>query len=472
MNPRDPLAAVEAPVRPQSINIQFTSETVPMPKPVQPSKKALHVGVVQEGRFIEDRWFLDQHPITVGTAAKNTFAMPLSALGISQPLFTHNKQGQLLLHFNENARGRITINNRDYALEDARREGLAIANAGHFEIPFTESMRGRITLGEASFVFNFSSAPPKPSTPKLPREIRGTIWNITDHTFMSVLSVSMVIHTFLVGTISRRDLPPETPLFDQTDDSPWQKFIFPDKPPPEKEEPKVEQLKDTPVAKSLKMDTKTEPAMDSVEHKRDVQRKVAQTGLIHLIGAVSGSGGALGNVFASTDSFTNDISAALKEAGNNLAIASTGAAPTRRGEDSGSVAQIGSVIGTRGAGPLKVHEKQDVAVTAGVLVDDAEIDSSTVDKDALFRVIRQHLPSVKGCYEAQLKRSPMLRGKLVMHFTIAASGHVTDVGADSNSMGSDEVEACIIRLIKSWVFPFKPESDTTVSFPFLFTPAN
>ena len=35
-----------------------------------------------------------------------------------------------------------------------------------------------------------------------------------------------------------------------------------------------------------------------------------------------------------------------------------------------------------------------------------------------------------------------------------------------------EVAACIIRTIKSWLFPFKPEADTTVSFPFVFAPAS
>jgi hypothetical protein len=39
-------------------------------------------------------------------------------------------------------------------------------------------------------------------------------------------------------------------------------------------------------------------------------------------------------------------------------------------------------------------------------------------------------------------------------------------------MSSDEVTGCIIRLIKLWRLPFKPDSDVTVSFPFIFSPAN
>jgi hypothetical protein len=285
---------------------------------------------------------------------------------------------------------------------------------------------------------------------------------------MSVLGLSVVFHTFALGTISRRELPPEDPVIDYLDDF---GHFHRDVPPPEEVTPPVAKLKIAPVVKVSTTETTRAPPKDSLEHKLDVQRRVADTGLIHVIGALSGSSGALGNVFATNDKFSDDISAALSGA-TSLAIASTGAVPMRRGEDSGRAAQIGSVIGTSGVGRVRTHEKTEVEVTGGVHVEETEIDSPTVDKDALARFIKLHLPSVKACYETQLKRSPTLRGKLVMRFTIGTNGRATDVLTDSNSMGSDEVEACIIRTIKSWLFPFKPDADTTVSFPFVFAPAN
>ncbi len=442
-----------------------------MTKTVQTSKKALHVGVVREGRFIEDRWFLGQQPITVGTAAKNTFAFPLSTLAATQPLFTHNKQGQLLLHFDENARGKITINNRDHELADTRKEGLAVPNAGFFEIPLTESMRGRVTLGEVSFVFNFAPAPPKPPTPKLPKEIRGTIWNITDHTFMSVLFISLAIHTCAVGAISRRDLPPEDTAMDVMEDR-FAKLLIPEKPPEEEKPKEEEKVEDAPAEdkKEEKKEAKKEPPKDSAEHKAEVQKAVASKGLVHILGAVGTSGGALANVLAAGGGFTDDIGAALAGAGG-VAIATEAGGGSRRGEGAAQAATLGG-ISTGGGGNVKMREKQDVAVHGSVSSDgEADVDSSTVDKDALGRFIKIRLRSVQGCYEAQLKRSPTLRGKLVIRFTIGTNGQVTEVNVDSDSMGSDEVASCVMRLIKTWHFPFKPDSDTTVSFPFLFAPA-
>jgi len=80
--------------------------------------------------------------------------------------------------------------------------------------------------------------------------------------------------------------------------------------------------------------------------------------------------------------------------------------------------------------------------------------------------------SIQGCYEAQLKRNPNLRGKLVLRFTIGTRGQVTEASIDSDTMGSDEVASCVMRLVKAWRLPFTPEAETAVSFPFLFSPAS
>jgi TonB family protein len=86
------------------------------------------------------------------------------------------------------------------------------------------------------------------------------------------------------------------------------------------------------------------------------------------------------------------------------------------------------------------------------------------------KFIRLRLRSVQGCYEAQLKRSPTLRGKIVVRFTIGTRGQVVEATIDSDSMGNDAVASCVIRLVRTWRLPFTPESDTPVSFPFLFQP--
>jgi TonB family protein len=77
---------------------------------------------------------------------------------------------------------------------------------------------------------------------------------------------------------------------------------------------------------------------------------------------------------------------------------------------------------------------------------------------------------VQSCYERELKLSPSLHGKVVVRFTIRTNGRVGDAGIDSSTMRSEEVSNCIVRLVRTWSFPFRPAQDTTVSFPFVFQP--
>ena len=64
-----------------------------------------------------------------------------------------------------------------------------------------------------------------------------------------------------------------------------------------------------------------------------------------------------------------------------------------------------------------------------------------------------------------------LKGKIVVRFVVTSAGRVGEVSIESNSMsGGEDVAACIVQLIKRWSFPFKPEDDVPVSFPFVFTP--
>jgi hypothetical protein len=435
------------------------------------SAKALHVGVVREGRFIEDRWFQGEIHITVGTAEKNTFALPLSTLPSMLPLFMH-KQGKLLLQFDEKARGKLNYRGREMELADCRKQGLAVPHAGFFELPLGDEARGRITIGEVSFVFNFAPPPPVAPKPVLPKEARGTIWNVTDHTFASILLVSLVLHACAIAAISRRDLPPEDAAMEEIPDR-FAKLLIPEK-PPEVEQPKEEEKPaEEPEEKKedKKEAKKEEPPKDSAEHKADVQKAVAQKGLVKILGSVGqGQGGALANVLAAGGGFSDDIGAALAGAGG-VAIATEAGGGARRGEGAAQAASIGG-IATSGGGNVKLREKQDVAVHGSVSSDgDAEVESDSVDKDALARFIKMRIGGIRNCYESQLKRSPNLRGKLVVRFTIGTLGQVIEVSIDSDTIGSDDVASCVMRQVKLWRFPFKPPSDTPVSFPFLFSPA-
>ena len=427
--------------------------------------KALHVGVIRGGKFIDDRWFdKSGGDITVGEGEKNSFVVPFASLPQSHPLFRRNK-GACSLLFTREMLVKVGTAAGDLDPSRARRHGL------FFELPLTDETRGRVSVGEVTFVFNFATPPPVPPRPVLPAEARGTLWNVTDHTFLTVLAVSLLLHGAAIGAISRRDLPPEEAAMEEIPDR-FARLLIPDK-PPEVEQPPEEQkaVEEKPAEEEKPAAKEKAPAKDSAEHKAAVQKAVAQKGLIKILGSVGagGSGGALANVLAAGGGFSEDIGAALAGAGG-VALATEGGGPVRKGEGAAQATGIGG-LATSGGGGVKMREKADVAVRGSVSQEgDAEVDSPSVDKAALSRFINLRKGSIQGCYEAQLKRSPTLHGKLVLRFTIGTRGQIVEVSIDSDTLGSDELSSCITRLVKAWRMPFSPDADTTVTFPFLFHP--
>lgn len=86
--------------------------------------------------------------------------------------------------------------------------------------------------------------------------------------------------------------------------------------------------------------------------------------------------------------------------------------------------------------------------------------------------MKDRLKAITGCYERELKRNPTLKGRVVVRFTITSAGRASGVEIEENSLGDDAVGACIRTIVRTWAFPFKPDDEVTVSYPFVFSPAS
>jgi TonB family protein len=94
------------------------------------------------------------------------------------------------------------------------------------------------------------------------------------------------------------------------------------------------------------------------------------------------------------------------------------------------------------------------------------------DADTIRRIVRLHINEVRYCYERELARKPDLAGRLVIDFTIAASGQVGAAMVQSSTVGNAGVERCTIEAVRRWEFP-RPLGGgiAIVSYPFVLTPA-
>lgn len=86
-------------------------------------------------------------------------------------------------------------------------------------------------------------------------------------------------------------------------------------------------------------------------------------------------------------------------------------------------------------------------------------------------MIRRHIDAVRDCYEAELVHEPTLSGRLMVQFTIAASGQVIESVLQRSTMANPAVERCTVAAVRRWQFP-KPIGGgiVIVSYPFVLTP--
>ncbi len=77
----------------------------------------------------------------------------------------------------------------------------------------------------------------------------------------------------------------------------------------------------------------------------------------------------------------------------------------------------------------------------------AKIDGS-VDKEIIRRIIRRHINEAKWCYEQELAKKPDLAGRIMVQFTIAATGQVIASVLQNSTMQNDRVESCTVEAVR------------------------
>lgn len=91
----------------------------------------------------------------------------------------------------------------------------------------------------------------------------------------------------------------------------------------------------------------------------------------------------------------------------------------------------------------------------------------SLDKEIIRRVVRQHRREIKYCYEQQLQKNKNLGGRVVVKFTISATGNVVSAVVRETTLKNAQVERCMTGKIRRWVFP-EPKGGgiVIVNYPF------
>jgi len=90
-----------------------------------------------------------------------------------------------------------------------------------------------------------------------------------------------------------------------------------------------------------------------------------------------------------------------------------------------------------------------------------------VSAEIIRRIVRRHINEVRYCYQVELQANPRLAGRMVVQFTIAATGQVVVSRVQTSTFNNSMVESCVAQAVRRWLFP-KPAGGgvVVVSYPF------
>ena len=91
--------------------------------------------------------------------------------------------------------------------------------------------------------------------------------------------------------------------------------------------------------------------------------------------------------------------------------------------------------------------------------------------EVIARIVNEHKEGLDRIYEKYLDADANMEGKLVVRFTVAASGAVTACSVDSSTLGNAAMEREVCRIIKTWRFPRGDEEGYNIVYPFAFDAA-
>jgi pSer/pThr/pTyr-binding forkhead associated (FHA) protein/outer membrane biosynthesis protein TonB len=161
-------------------------------------------------------------------------------------------------------------------------------------------------------------------------------------------------------------------------------------------------------------------------------------------------GGIKGKLGTSTVSVSGDDVVATK--GNSQVLRSYGAS----GDGQVAALEKGDVGQKKVMGMVQARLNKSVKIRGGM------------SREAVKRVIEQHLDEITYCYETALISNPSIKGKITMEWKILMSGTVGEVRIKSSTIKSPEIYGCIKLAIKTWQFPKPIGNEVVVSYPFIF----
>lgn len=474
----------------------------PMPPPAPKGPKVLRIGVVQNGRIIEERIVRKRETVTIGHSERNHFVIPAKSLPSRYDLFEMRGETYLLT-FSDDMDGRVSVPSGLADFATLKSSGKAKRKGQYWQVELTEESRGKVVIGESTLLFQFVTPPPIQPRPQLPAAVRGGFVKRIDWPFISITMVTAVIEFGLILWLVTKDWPIEAnwqaapdrfaelitedlPSQEEIDD--LQKQLSGDEPQeqgddaeaPAEDSGETQQTKGP--AKQLSAEERAAraeaAARAAAERRARLTEAMSRVAMAKIIGSIGGdSSGAVADVLRGGD-VGSDISDVMSQV-KGVGVARGGDSGVLRkvsggsGDGSGSAVDIGQL--RTGGGDKTVESEgmgseRQVSGKVGQGKAVASGGTGVLNPDEVRATVGRALGGIKACYERALRRNPTLEGRVTIAFTVGGGGRVTSASASNDTIGS-EVSSCIVSRFQALRFPAPQGGNVTFSYPFFFQPA-
>lgn len=450
--------------------------------------KVLRVGVIHNGKILDEQVFRKAETIFIGDSEKSHFVVPSSSLPSKFPIF-YFKSGRYELVIMENMTGKVFLKGKVIEIEDVIKKGMLKKRGNAYILPLSLDSRGKVMVGSAIVLFQFIVPPPKPPKLKLPKSIRGSWTQHIDWPFVSIEGVLMVLGYIFFG-IYLMGLPAPEPVQLNEMSNRFAKLIAPDI-----EELKAidenESVQDDMDSKNAATTVKKEEKQDSGPKKPDkprdaatiqkeesirvaeMKKKVAGKGLLKMIGSVGegGEGGVISDVLGDGGK-DRDIDTALSGV-KQIGEATSSSQRSRKG-DAGATetAKIDNLNVKASDGKVNIKGRAEKSVVGRASVGSAADVDGSIDSKSMNRILRKSGPAIKRCYDKALLVNPTLKGKIALSIMINTQGRVEAADVVEDTIGDKSVSKCIRGVISRLRFPKPDGGPVSFVFPVTFAPSN
>lgn len=467
----------------------------------QAREKILRVGIIQNGRIIEERLLRNREAVSVGQKLTNTFVIASNAFPPSFSMFDI-KGGKYQLNYTGKMSGRILLAKSVHDLKSLQKSGKAKASSGGWTLELSERARGKVSLGDVTILFQFVNPPPLRKLPQLPANMRGglLLFLASVMGLSGAFLASMIFSTVAqVGAVLWLVLMvPPSPRVAGIEALP-DRFVSiiepPEEEPPELDPSDMDLAEDgieTEVEEEVEEDAPEEEPEDSGEEvvvednrsrdeiREEAREVVRQESALAAFygGGDTADGPTLGFTESLTDRRAEEVLANQTALGEN---AGSGGIVSRSGlgTSSGAEGEVGRARVDGGGGSEvaaaatteRTEERDTVQVRASVRNRDAQTRGGTVDQDGLQRTLRRKRADIERCYERALAGDPELAGRILIEFTIGSDGRVSSASLRENTVGSS-VGSCIEGRVRRWRFDPPEGGNATVRVPYILEPSS